>query len=64
MDLSATIPLMNEHPADPLYGMTLKAIIEHLLTEYTFEELGEEIKINTHYTLRVITLQLLMLITM
>ena len=45
MDLSATIPLMNEHPADPLYGMTLKAIIEHLLTEYTFEELGEEIKI-------------------
>lgn len=36
---------MNEHPDDPLYGMTLKAILEYLLTEYTFEELGEEIKI-------------------
>ncbi|MBP6949166.1 MAG: DUF2132 domain-containing protein [Candidatus Pacebacteria bacterium] len=37
---------MNTHTNDPLYGKTLKTILEELVTEYGFEELGEEIKIN------------------
>lgn len=36
---------MNEHPNDPLYGKTLKDIIEYLVQEYSFEELGTSIKI-------------------
>lgn len=36
---------MNEHPNDPLYGKTLKTIVEYLVKEYGFEKLGEEIKI-------------------
>lgn len=36
---------MNEHPNDPLYGKTLKSIVEYLIEEYGFEKLGEEIKI-------------------
>jgi uncharacterized protein (DUF2132 family) len=36
---------MNEHQNDPLYGKTLKVILEELVKEYGFKELGEEIKI-------------------
>ncbi len=36
---------MNDHPNDPLYGKTLQSILEYLLKEYTFQELGEDIKI-------------------
>lgn len=37
---------MNTHPNDPLYGKTLKSIVEFLVKEYGFKELGENIKIN------------------
>lgn len=30
---------------DPLYGKTLKSIMEYLLEQYTWAELGQEIKI-------------------
>lgn len=43
--LFASISSMTNHPNDPLYGKTLQNILEYLLTEYSFEELGEEIKI-------------------
>lgn len=36
---------MNNHSNDPLYGKTLKSIVEHLVQEYGWEELGENIKI-------------------
>lgn len=36
---------MNEHPNDPLYGKTLKSIVEYLVKEYGFEKLGTDIKI-------------------
>jgi uncharacterized protein (DUF2132 family) len=36
---------MNEHPNDPLYGKTLKSIVEYLVQEYGFEKLGADIKI-------------------
>lgn len=35
----------NSHPNDPLHGKTLKAILEYLVNEYGFEELGMTIKI-------------------
>ena len=40
---------MNEqstHPNDPLYGKTLKTIVEYLVQEYGWEDLGMNIKIN------------------
>ena len=37
---------MNTHPNDPLYGKTLKMILEYLVGEYGWEALGEDIKIN------------------
>ena len=37
---------MNEHPNDPLFGKTLKSILEYLVQEYGWEELGANIKIN------------------
>ena len=39
-----------EHPHDPLYGTTLKMILEYLLKEYSWEELGESIPINCFMT--------------
>lgn len=39
-------PIMNDHPNDPLYGKTLKSIVEYLVKVYGWEELGESIKIN------------------
>ena len=41
---------MNEHPNDPLYGKTLKTIVEYLVEEYGWQELGENIKINCFTT--------------
>ncbi len=38
---------MTNHPNDPLYGKTLKDILEYLVKEYGWEELGAEIKINS-----------------
>lgn len=32
-------------PKNPLHGITLKTIVETLVTEYGFEELGTKIKI-------------------
>jgi uncharacterized protein (DUF2132 family) len=37
---------MTTHPNDPLYGKTLKVILEYLVEEYGWETLGEDIKIN------------------
>lgn len=37
---------MSEHPNDPLFGKTLKSILEFLVEEYGWEDLGESIKIN------------------
>jgi uncharacterized protein (DUF2132 family) len=37
---------MQPHPNDPLYGKTLKVIVEYLVKEYGWKELGEQIKIN------------------
>lgn len=36
---------MNEQPKNPLHGITLKAILETLISEYGFEILGTKIKI-------------------
>lgn len=36
-----------QQPNNPLHGVTLKAILEHLLEIYGWEELGERIKINS-----------------
>lgn len=41
---------MNEHPNDPLYGKTLKTIVEYLVKEYGFEKLGVDIKIKCFTT--------------
>lgn len=37
---------MSDHPNDPLYGKTLKMIVEYLVKEYGWDELGQSIKIN------------------
>ena len=38
---------MNEpQPNNPLHGITLKTILEYLVAEYGWEELGERIKIH------------------
>lgn len=37
---------MTTHPNDPLYGKTLKMILEYLVEEYGWETLGEDIRIN------------------
>ncbi len=37
---------MTTHPNDPLYGKTLQVIVEYLVKEYGWEELGATIKIN------------------
>lgn len=41
---------MNEHPNDPLYGKTLKNILEYLVKEYGFTKLGADIKIKCFTT--------------
>ncbi len=37
---------MTDHPNDPLYGKTLKSVLEYLVEEYGFAELGREIPVN------------------
>ncbi len=37
---------MREHPNDPLYGKTLQNILEYLVEQYGWEELGKRITIN------------------
>ncbi len=37
---------MNEHPNDPLFGVTLKDIVELLVKVYGWEQLGEQVKVN------------------
>lgn len=41
---------MSTHSNDPLFGITLKSILEDLVKEYGFEELGREIKIKCFTT--------------
>ena len=41
---------MTEHPNDPLYGKTLQFIVEYLVKEYGWQELGENIKIKCFTT--------------
>lgn len=36
---------MPNHPNDPLYGKTLKSILEYVVQEYGWEDLGQTIKI-------------------
>lgn len=36
---------MDTHPNDPLYGKTLKFVLEYLFIEYGWTNLGEQIKI-------------------
>jgi uncharacterized protein (DUF2132 family) len=36
-----------QQPNNPLHGVTLKTILEHLVEVYGWEELGERIKINS-----------------
>lgn len=39
---------MSEHqPNNPLHGVTLKVILEYLVEEHGWEELGRRIKINS-----------------
>jgi uncharacterized protein (DUF2132 family) len=37
--------MTNHHPSDPLHGKTLQAIVEFLVEEYGWENLGTRIKI-------------------
>ena len=37
---------MQTHENDPLFGKTLESILEFLVEEYGWEELGQDIKIN------------------
>ncbi len=37
---------MQEQPNNPLHGVTLAAILEHLTEKYTWEELAQFININ------------------
>ena len=41
---------MNDHLNDPLFGKTLKVILEYLVQEYGWKDLGENIKINCFIT--------------
>lgn len=41
---------MTSHPNDPLFGKTLLSIVQFLVDEYGWKELGEEIKIQCFLT--------------
>ena len=36
---------MQDHPKDPLHGVTLKAVLEIMVKRYGWEDLGEQIPI-------------------
>ena len=38
--------MSEQHPNDPLHGVKLAEIVQYLVAEYGWEELGEIIKIN------------------
>ncbi len=40
----------NEQPNNPLHGITLSVILERLVAEYGWEELGERVKIRCFIT--------------
>lgn len=40
----------NQQPNNPLHGITLSAILEFLVAEYGWEQLGERVKINCFIT--------------
>jgi len=40
---------MTQLSTDPLHGVTLKEILEHLLEQYGWEELSNRIRINCFY---------------
>lgn len=39
-------PMPAPHPVDPLHGVTLKAMVEHLVERYGWDGLGSRITIN------------------
>lgn len=39
-----------EQPNNPLHGVTLKSILEHLVELYGWDELGDRIRINSFNT--------------
>lgn len=41
---------MTTHPNDPLFGKTLESILTHLVKEYGWKELGQNIKIKCFTT--------------
>jgi uncharacterized protein (DUF2132 family) len=41
---------MAEHPNDPLFGKTLESVLEYLVEEYGWEELGRGIAIKCFTT--------------
>lgn len=44
--MSTTTNQENQQPNNPLHGITLSAILEFLVAEYGWEQLGERVKIN------------------
>ena len=40
------IVMSEQHPNDPLHGVKLAEIVQYLVAEYGWEELGNRIKIN------------------
>ena len=38
--------MSEQHPNDPLHGVKLAEIVQYLVAEYGWEELGDRIKIN------------------
>ncbi len=38
--------MSEQHPNDPLHGVKLAEIVQYLVAEYGWEELGKRIKIN------------------
>jgi uncharacterized protein (DUF2132 family) len=43
---AAATPVDRSQPNDPLHGITLEAILNTLVAEYGWEELGDRIRIN------------------
>ncbi|MFZ6030097.1 MAG: VF530 family DNA-binding protein [Chloroflexota bacterium] len=41
--------MTNEHPNDPLHGVTLEMILTRLVAQYGWKELGERIQIRCFY---------------
>lgn len=50
MPMSNRTNLPNQQPNNPLHGITLSAILEFLVAEYGWEQLGERVKINCFIT--------------